>query len=231
MIEHDLVEQCRRGLLLALAALGLAQAAPSIAADSRYAGLVVHVSDGDTVKLDVGGRRYFFRLSEIDAPELDQPYGREAKRALDSLVGNRKVNVRESGTDSYGRALGHLYIGDRDINAVLVARGNAWAYTRYVEDQSLVAHERAAKRAALGLWALPAASRVPPWSWRHRQPPRKRARAPTSPAATADCASKRYCRDMASCAEARDILRRCGTRTLDGDGDGRPCETLCAAPP
>ena len=41
------------------------------------------------------------------------------------------------------------------------------------------------------------------------------------------CAGKRYCKDMDSCDEARHYLTRCGVRSLDRDGDGVPCESLC----
>jgi hypothetical protein len=33
---------------------------------------------------------------------------------------------------------------------------------------------------------------------------------------------------MASCDEARFYFERCGVHALDGDGDGVPCESLCA---
>ena len=38
-------------------------------------GLVISVADGDTLTLQVGDRRYRIRLSEIDTPERDQPWG------------------------------------------------------------------------------------------------------------------------------------------------------------
>lgn len=41
------------------------------------------------------------------------------------------------------------------------------------------------------------------------------------------CDGKRYCKDMDSCDEARHYLTRCGVRSLDRDGDGVPCESLC----
>ncbi|HRH72328.1 MAG TPA: hypothetical protein PLM62_04505 [Zoogloea sp.] len=42
------------------------------------------------------------------------------------------------------------------------------------------------------------------------------------------CGEKRFCKEMvADCAEARYFLNVCGVKQLDGDGDGRPCETLC----
>ena len=42
-----------------------------------------------------------------------------------------------------------------------------------------------------------------------------------------ECGSKRYCREMGSCNEARFYLEKCGVSRLDGDGDRSPCETLC----
>ena len=52
---------------------------------------------------------------------------------------------------------------------------------------------------------------------------------PTLPAAglTVVCGSKRYCRQMNSCEEARAFLNQCGLSRLDGDKDGVPCEALC----
>ena len=41
------------------------------------------------------------------------------------------------------------------------------------------------------------------------------------------CGSKRYCRQMNSCEEARAFLNQCGLSRLDGDKDGLPCEALC----
>lgn len=41
------------------------------------------------------------------------------------------------------------------------------------------------------------------------------------------CGTRRFCRQMQSCEEARFHLERCGLRRLDRDGDGRPCESLC----
>lgn len=41
------------------------------------------------------------------------------------------------------------------------------------------------------------------------------------------CGTKRTCREMSSCEEARHYLHDCGLSRLDGDGDGVPCNSLC----
>ncbi|MBK1642702.1 hypothetical protein CKO12_12645 [Chromatium okenii] len=45
--------------------------------------------------------------------------------------------------------------------------------------------------------------------------------------ASAACGGKRTCKQMSDCAEARHYLVDCGVKSLDGDGDGMPCESLC----
>ena len=44
---------------------------------------------------------------------------------------------------------------------------------------------------------------------------------------TAECGSKRTCKEMSSCEEAMHYLNNCGLTRLDRDGDGVPCETIC----
>lgn len=41
-----------------------------------------------------------------------------------------------------------------------------------------------------------------------------------------DC-SKKYCKEMKSCAEAYHYLKVCGREDFDRDGDGVPCENVC----
>jgi hypothetical protein len=42
-----------------------------------------------------------------------------------------------------------------------------------------------------------------------------------------ECGTKRYCREMLSCDEARFYLTTCGVSGLDGNRDGIPCNGLC----
>lgn len=49
---------------------------------------------------------------------------------------------------------------------------------------------------------------------------------PADPA-TFECSGKRTCKEMASCDEAIFYLNTCGVSSLDGDGDGVPCNQKC----
>ena len=196
--------------------------------------VVVGIADGDTVTiLDTERRRQTkVRLTEIDTPERGQPWGTRAHQALADKVFQRHVRVASEGEDRYGRLLGRLYIGDRDINRELVREGHAWVYRRYSSDIWLLEDEQAARETGLGLWSLPDADRVPPWEWRRgvRSPSVAETAAPSVALGTAvspTCGTKTTCGEMSSCDEARFFLAQCGLRRLDGDSDGVPCERLC----
>lgn len=201
---------------------------PAALAGPVYEGKLVSVADGDTIRVLYKGGQLKVRLAEIDTPEKAQPYGRRAREALAEMVGGKVVRVVEQDRDRYGRIVGRVYVGDVDVNAELVRRGAAWVYRRYARDKNLLDLEQEAKSAGRGLWALPEPERMAPWDWRRgqrgkRSPP---ATASTDPF-TGECGSKRYCREMQSCAEAMHYLKQCGLKRLDGDGDGVPCEAIC----
>jgi endonuclease YncB( thermonuclease family) len=219
-------------------------ACPSGSADepgARLRARAVRIIDGDSVVFRVGGDELHVRLSEIDAPELSQPYGTAAKAALESLLGDRAVDIVVVDVDRYDRSVVDIYRGDVLLNHEMVRLGHAWAYTRYARTVAIIDREAEARAAQRGLWRLPSEDREPPWLWRkegrrtsQRDAQEKRSistRSPRSgeaPAFEIDCGTKRYCSEMASCAEARAYLERCGLGTIDGDRDGIPCETLCA---
>jgi len=166
------------------------------------------------------------RLAEIDTPERGQPWATRAKQALSDKLFRKQVEVRVVDTDRYGRTVGHVWIGGRHINREMVREGHAWVYRKYLEDETLLDDEAHAREAEVGLWSLPEAQRVPPWDWRRgERADGPKAESPRDRDFT--CDSKRYCREMESCAEARFYLEECGLTRLDGDEDGVPCESLC----
>ena len=127
------------------------------------------VADGDTITVVARGDDVTIRLLYIDAPEHDQPWGRESKRGLQELVRLAPVRVDTRGKDRYGRTLGHVTRrGDNlDVNLELVRRGLAWANARGAMRMRYEAAEAEARSARRGLWqdARPIAPQV----WRHRK--------------------------------------------------------------
>jgi endonuclease YncB( thermonuclease family) len=143
---------------------------PATDAQGRPAWRVEMINDGDTVTcLDTEGRRVRVRLVGIDAPELDQPTGRESRAALVAKLTGGLVRVEGDARDQHGRLLGTLRLDDRDLNREMVAEGWAWAFTGFAEDSDLIAAESAARRARRGVWADP--QPLPPRQWRELHPP------------------------------------------------------------
>ena len=135
-------------------------AVPASAVEHR----VKRIVDGDTVHMRDGTK---VRLHGIDTPERDQPYGKQATRNLDKLIG-RTVFVVERDTDRYGRLVGVIYTPEGvNVNEAMVCNGSAWWYSRYAKfDSGLRKCQAKAKEEGLGLWADD--DPMPPWDWRRR---------------------------------------------------------------
>lgn len=76
----------------------------------------------------------------------------------------KQVEIRERGTDRYGRTLGRIYQSGLDVNAEMVRRGMAWVYVKYAKDQGLYQIQAEAREQRRELWADK--EPVPPWEWR-----------------------------------------------------------------
>ncbi len=143
----------------------LAALIPVLAADHPdLLGKVVGISDGDTLTLLVDQTQYKVRLDGIDAPESHQAFGTKSKQALGDKVFGKPVRVTNKGPDRYGRTLGVVWVGDRNINLEMVKDGLAWHYKQFSKDKSLADAELEARRAKRGLWAD--ANPTPPWEYR-----------------------------------------------------------------
>jgi len=127
----------------------------------------IRVIDGDTVKGKVEGKQITIRLVEIDAPEMDQPFGLASKNFLIKLTSNEKITYTSEGEDRYGRTLGKLFKNKEDLNALMVKSGLAWVYERYAKNQNLYVYQEAAKSKNLGLWQ--SKKPIAPWVWRRKK--------------------------------------------------------------
>jgi len=88
------------------------------------------VSDGDSLWVqpaEAGAKAVEIRLADIDAPEICQAWGPQARDALKDQVTGKTVTVRVVGHDGYGRTLAKLGLDGQDISAWLVQEGHAWS--------------------------------------------------------------------------------------------------------
>jgi endonuclease YncB( thermonuclease family) len=220
-----------RYLLFVLATLAISPVGADII------GKVVAVTDGDTIKvLDDNKVQHKIRLTGIDAPEKAQPFGNASRKHLATMLADKEVRVETTKNDRYGRVLGKVWVQPRDCpscgktlnaNHAQILSGMAWWYQDYAKDQSAEDQGRyesavvEARKRKLGLWSEP--NPIPPWAWRRGQRDSSKSKA----VADTQCGSKRYCREMTSCEEAKFYLNQCGRSSLDGNQDGIPCNSLC----
>ncbi|HEY8354504.1 MAG TPA: thermonuclease family protein [Methylophilaceae bacterium] len=146
---------------------------PLVTLADELVGKVVHVSDGDSMIVQVNETKLRVRMHGIDAPERTQPYNRKARQSLVELVADRTVTVQYDKEDKYGRIVGKVLVNGTDAGLVQLQRGMAWFYRFYQdelapEDRAAYAQaEAAARRERRGLWA--GSDPVPPWEFRRKR--------------------------------------------------------------
>ena len=124
---------------------------------------VSRVVDGDTIKVRSISGETTIRLVGIDAPEVShkkrepgQPFSQQATKYLAGLVLNKTVDIKEYGHDRYGRILGVVSLGGRNINLEMVEAGFAEVYRGDpAPGQDLASYwkaEEKAKAAKRGMW-------------------------------------------------------------------------------
>jgi micrococcal nuclease len=136
--------------------------------ETKFSGKILTVKDGDSVIIMHNDRPEELRLSGIDCPEKDQPFGDEATKTTTAICFDKQVNVTAHGPDKYGRTIADVTLADgSNLNEELVRKGFAWWYRFYAPDNvQLRDSEEQAREKHLGLWA----AKIPPiapWNWRH----------------------------------------------------------------
>lgn len=120
-------------------------------------GVVKHVTDGDTLWVQpAAGAAQKVRIAGIDAPEICQPFGMQAREALAGRVLHRPVLVATRARDVYHRTIGRVSMEGQDIGAWLVAGGYAWSPGYRHRAGPYAAEEAQARQARRGLWATTA---------------------------------------------------------------------------
>lgn len=91
-----------------------------------------YVVDGDTLTI----QNTQVRLFGVDAPELDHPYGKNAKGALLSLCKGHNVRAEIIAQDAHGRTVARCYLADgRDLSAEMVKLGLAIDWAKFSNGQ------------------------------------------------------------------------------------------------
>lgn len=120
-------------------------------------GTCKRVLDGDTFVLNDNTT---VQIWGIDAPELKQSHGQEARTWLQNTIGLKGVELRikVKGTDDKGRTLGMVYIQgnqrrNSNIGTLMVKAGMAWFDDYNAPEAGLADEMEKARKAKKGLWA------------------------------------------------------------------------------
>ncbi len=127
---------------------------------------VLEIIDGDSVVLkDYDATMARLHLDGVDAPELSQPFGPEARDFLTRLLMRKLVTVRVRVRPTLTReGLARVELHGSDVSSALIRNGMAWYCARFTEDRELDQAAKEARKTRVGLWSGP--NPTPPWQHR-----------------------------------------------------------------
>ncbi|HRV75847.1 MAG: thermonuclease family protein [Candidatus Nomurabacteria bacterium] len=130
---------------------------------------VVSIADGDTITVDMEGKKEKVRFIGVDTPEIyhggdtspSECYGEKAKAYIEAAIDNKRVKLvadeKGSNRDKYGRLLRYVYnYQNLSLDETLVSEGygfavDGFAYSKKQEYLSLMNDAENNKK---GLWAI-----------------------------------------------------------------------------
>lgn len=154
---------------------------------------VTEVIDGNNVICKRNNNEQLnVKLYQIDAPSLDQPYGKEAKQFLSSLILNndqfidiiRRDQQQILGIiyttkitypkycDERSKNCQPLFYSFMYKNTTMIENGYAWFDNSFGDNPEYQQSQEEAKKAKRGLWVAP--NPIPPWEWRKQKIEEKR---------------------------------------------------------
>ena len=155
------------GAALLLGGVAVAQDPPR----ATLVATVTRVNDGDSLEVQLESGTGRVRLSAIDTPEYDQPYGTESSDAMKALLPvGTKVKLEVITQDQFRRLVAIVWLekdGERiNVNETMLREGHAWAYRRYMREPRFCDIEADARDHKRGLWAQPVSNWIYPPEWR-----------------------------------------------------------------
>ena len=193
---------------------------------------VINVIDGDTIDVEINGKKERVRLIGINTPETVDPrkkvecFGVEASNKAKSILYGQSVYLEfdpsQGERDKYNRLLRYVFLPDgTNFNLSMIKEGYAYEYTYnlpYKYQKEFKEAERYARENKIGLWADDAClSNTSNTSQNNIN----------SNTGSFVCNCAKSCSQMSSCEEAYFQLNNCGCSNKDSDGDGIPCEKIC----
>lgn len=140
---------------------------PSVAG-KRVIARVISGIDGDTIDVDINGKKERVRMIGIDTPETVHPkksvekFGVQASDFTKKMLTGKMMTLEfgDEERDKYDRLLAYVIFDGVNFNGELIRRGYAYAYLRFPFSLSSLFHayEEEARKAKLGLWADPEAA-------------------------------------------------------------------------
>ncbi len=136
---------------------------PKLKSSDAEAIYCVRVVDGDTIDVNIRGKKERVRLIGVDTPETKHPkkpvqrFGKEAYLFTKEIVEKKEVRLEfdQQRRDKYGRLLAYVYLMDGTfLNAEIIKQGYGFAYTRYPFKylEEFRGYEREARENKRGLW-------------------------------------------------------------------------------
>ena len=125
--------------------------------------LCTRVIDGDTIVVNINGKKEKVRLIGVDTPETKHPqkpvqrFGKEAYLFTKKMVEGKEVRLEYDWQkrDKYGRLLAYVFLTDGTfLNAEIIKQGYGFAYTKYPFKylDEFRRYEREARENKRGLW-------------------------------------------------------------------------------
>jgi micrococcal nuclease len=117
-----------------------------------YTGRVTRVKDGDTFEIEYQGMPLTIRLANIDVPEKNTPFGKQATQRVKELLEGKVVDFETTKLDNCGRHLCNMYLNGQRLDELFVREGLAFHWEKYSNNKNLVALEKQAFDAQIGIW-------------------------------------------------------------------------------
>lgn len=128
---------------------------------------VRRVVDGDTIEVEIAGKKEKVRLLNVDTPESvhsdrsrNTSLGREASAYTKRRLENAQVRLQADSADAYdrfGRRLAYVFLEGENFNEELIREGYSEYHTKYGKsphyDREFRRAEESARNKGKGLWA------------------------------------------------------------------------------